>query len=77
MKPYTLYQNNMIKNEILITTGSISEKDGVLEENYIPYEYSFSLLDIKTIYVDKQEIKLLLLNNLWGKNIYNSNILGN
>jgi len=72
-----LYQNNATKNEILITTGTISEKDGVLEENYIPYEHSFSLLDIKSIYVENQEIKLLLLNNPWGKNIYNSNILGN
>ena len=71
-----LYQNNMVKNEILITTGSISEKDGVLEENYIPYDHSFSVLDIKTIYVDKQEIKLLLFNNPWGNNIYNSNIIG-
>ena len=72
-----LYQTNSTKNEILITTGSISEKDGVLEENYIPYEHSFSILDIKTILVDKNEIKLLLLNNPWGKNIYNSNIIGN
>ena len=72
-----LYQNNKTKNEILITTGSISEDKGVLEENYIPYTHSFSLLDIKTIYVDDKEIKLLLLNNPWGKNIYNSNIIGN
>ena len=72
-----LYQNNTTKNEILITTGTISEKDGVLEENYIPYEHSFSVLDIKTIFVDNKEIKLLLLNNPWGRNIYNSNIIGN
>ena len=72
-----LYQNNMTKNEILITTGTISKENGVLEENYIPYNHSFSILDIKTVYVDKEEIKLLLLNNPWGKNIYNSNIIGN
>ena len=72
-----LYQNNINKNEILITTGTISEDVGILEENYIPYNHSFSILDIKTVFVDEKEIKLLLLNNPWGKNIYNSNIIGN
>ena len=72
-----LYQNNVTKNEILITTGSISEDKGVLEENYIPYNHSFSILDIKTLSVEDKKIKLLLLNNPWGKNIYNSNIIAN
>lgn len=72
-----LYQSNSTKNEILITTGSISKEDGVLEENYIPYNHSFSILDIKSVFVGKKENKLLLLNNPWGKNIYNSNIIGN
>ena len=72
-----LYQTNLIKNEILITTSSISEGEAVLEENHIPYNHSFSILDIKTIFVGEIEVKLLLLNNPWGKNIYNSNIIGN
>jgi len=72
-----LYQANTTKNEILITTGSISEDEGILEENYIPYNHSFSVLDIKTIFIDSQEIKLLLLNNPWGKNVFNSNMIGN
>ena len=77
-----LYQKNKDKNEILITTGSIGEEEGILEENYIPYSHSFSILDIKTLIIDdvktgnKDEIKLLLLNNPWGKNIYNSQIFG-
>ena len=38
-----LYQINTTKNEILITTGSISKKQGVLEQNHIliaiPFRY--------------------------------------
>ena len=77
-----LYQKNEDKYELLITTGSLSEEEGVLEENYIPYSHSFSILDIKSIFINidkdgnKKEIKLLLLNNPWGKNIYNSEIFG-
>ena len=72
-----LYQINTTKNEILITTGSISKKQGVLEQNHIPYSHSFSILDIKTVFCDGKEIKLLLLNNPWGRNIFNSNMIGN
>ena len=73
-----LYQNDINKkNEILIVTGSLSADKGVLEENYIPYNHSFSVLDIKTAFFGDKEIKLILLNNPWGKNIYNSNIIGN
>ena len=48
--------------------------EGVLEENHIPYNHSFSLLDIKTIFVGENEVKLLILNYPWRKNIYNNNI---
>ena len=72
-----LYQNGN-KTQFLITTGSLNEKQGILEENYIPYNHSFSILDMKTIILkeSKTPVKLLLLNNPWGKNIYNSEIFG-
>ncbi len=45
--------------------------------NYIPYYQTFSILDMKTIILnEKTPVKLLLLNNPWGKNIYNSEIFG-
>jgi len=73
-----LFQKNDIKNPILITSGSLSKDEGVLEENYIPYKHSFSILEVKSIFLKQQkdEIKLLLLNNPWGKNIYNGNNIG-
>ena len=58
-----LYQNKDDKNEVLITTGSLGEEEGILEENYIPYSHSFSILDIKTLFIEersgkKSEIRL-------------------
>lgn len=72
-----LYQNKN-KIQFLITSGTLNEDEGILEENYMPYNHSFSILDIKTVILndDKSEVKLLLLNNPWGKNIYNSELFG-
>ena len=65
------------KFNTMITTGTPDEKKGLyLEENYIPYQHSFSILDYKKIKINqgKNEMKLLLLNNPWGRNIYNEGI---
>ena len=69
--------NNEKKFNTMITTGTPDENKGLyLEENYIPYQHSFSILDFKKIKINnnKNEIKLLLMNNPWGRNIYNGGI---
>ena len=68
---------NNKKFNTIITTGTPNENKGLyLEENYIPYQHSFSLLDYKKIKINNNsnEIELLLLNNPWGRNIYNEGI---
>ena len=72
-----LGEKNNKKFNTIITTGTPHENKGLfLEENYIPYEHSFSILDFKKIKInkDKNEMILLLLNNPWGRNIYNEGI---
>ena len=72
-----LHEKKRKKFNTMITTGTPDEKKGLyLEENYIPYQHSFSILDFKKIKINKgkNEIKLLLLNNPWGRNIYNEGI---
>ena len=72
-----LGDKNSKKFNTIITTGTPHENKGLyLEENYIPYEHSFSILDFKKIIInkDKNEMILLLLNNPWGRNIYNEGI---
>ena len=55
-----LYQNGK-KSQFLITSGSLSEEEGILEENFIPYNHSFSILDMKTIILnEKTPVKLHL-----------------
>lgn len=69
-------KNNKKFNSI-ITTGTPDENKGLfLEENYIPYQHSFSILDFKKIKINKNkdEMILLLLNNPWGRNVYNEGI---
>ena len=65
------------KYNIIITTGTPDENKGILlEENFMPYKHSFSILDTKTIKIKKgkDEMKLLLINNPWGRNVYESGI---
>ena len=77
-----IIENNLHKEKgkkfnTMITTGTPDEKKGLyLEENFIPYQHSFSILDFKKIKINKgkSEIKLLLLNNPWGRNIYNEGV---
>ena len=72
-----LSEKNGKKYNTMITTGTPDEKKGLyLEENYIPYQHSFSILDFRKVKINKgkSEIKLLLLNNPWGRNIYNEGI---
>ena len=78
---FTIIEENL-KNDTkqfntIITTGTPDENKGIyLEENYIPYKHSFSILDCKKIKTNnnKNEMKLLLINNPWGRNIYNEGI---
>ena len=70
-------KDNSKKFNIIITSSTPDENKGLyLEENYIPYKHSFSILDCKKIKInnDKNEMKLLLINNPWGRNVYNGGI---
>ena len=70
-------KNNKKKFNTMITTGTPDENKGIyLEENYIPYQHSFSIFDFKKIKINKNkdEMILLLLNNPWGRNVYNEGI---
>ena len=70
-------KNNSHKYNTLITTGTPDENKGIyLEESFIPYKHSFSILDCKKIKInkDQNEMKLLLINNPWGRNVYNGGI---
>ena len=70
-------KTNNKKFNIMITTGTPDENKGILlEENYMPYKHSFSILDCKKIKInkDKNEMKLLLINNPWGRNVYDGGI---
>ena len=65
------------KFNTIITTGTPDENKGIyLEENYMPYKHSFSILDCKKIKInqEKDEMKLLLMNNPWGRNVYDEGI---
>ena len=80
-KIYKIVEENL-KNDskqfnIIINAGTPKENKGILlEENYIPYQHGFSILDCTKIKVnkDKEEMILLLLNNPWGRNVYNEGI---
>ena len=70
-------KNENKKFNIIITTGTPDENKGILlEENYMPYKHSFSILDSKIIKInkDKDEMKLLLINNPWGRNVYDGGL---
>ena len=70
-------KNENKKYNIIITTGTPSENKGIfLEENYIPYKHSFSVIDCKSIKINKGEntMKLLLINNPWGRNVYDGGL---
>ncbi len=70
-------KNKDKKYNIIITTGTPGENKGIiLEENFIPYQHSFSIIDCKTIKInkDKNTMKLLLINNPWGRNVYDEGI---
>ena len=72
-----LSDKNKKKFNTMITAGTPDENKGLyLEENYIPYQHSFSILDFKKIKINngKNEMRLMLLNNPWGRNIYNEGI---
>ena len=72
-----LSEKNSKKFNTMITAGTPDENKGLyLEENYIPYQHSFSILDFKKIKINKNknEMILLLLNNPWGRNVYNEGI---
>ena len=65
------------KYNIIITTGTPDENKGILlEENFIPYKHSFSILDCKKIKIKKDRgvMKLLLINNPWGRNVYDGGL---
>ena len=78
---YNIIEENL-KNEgekfnVFITTGTPDENKGIfLEENYMPYKHSFSILDCKKIKINQNndEMKLLLINNPWGRNVYDEGI---
>ena len=70
-------RNKDKKYNIIITTGTPDENKGLfLEENYMPYKHSFSIIDCKTIKINKGKdlMKLLLVNNPWGRNVYDGGI---
>ena len=70
-------KNDTKKFNTIITTGTPEENKGIyLEENYMPYKHSFSILDCKKIKInqEKDEMKLLLMNNPWGRNVYDEGI---
>ena len=70
-------KDNSKKFNIIITSSTPDENKGLyLEENYMPYKHSFSILDFKKIQINngKDEMNLLLINNPWGKNVYNDGI---
>ncbi len=78
---FNIIEENLInknnKFNIIITANSPEENKGIyLEENYIPYNHAFSIIDYKIIKInnDKNEMKLLLINNPWGRNVYNDGI---
>ena len=65
------------KFNIIITAGTPDENKGLyLEENFIPYKHSFSIFDCQKIKINnnQSEMKLLLLNNPWGRNVYDEGI---
>jgi len=70
-------KNDSKKFNIVITAGTPDENKGLyLEENFIPYKHSFSIFDCQKIKINnnQSEMKLLLLNNPWGRNIYDEGI---
>ena len=70
-------KNDSKKYNIIMTAGTYSENKGIfLEENYMPYRHAFSIIDYETIKINKNkdEMKLLLINNPWGDNVYNGGI---
>ena len=70
-------KNDSKKFNIIITAGTPDENKGLyLEENFIPYKHSFSIFDCQKIKINnnQSEMKLLLLNNPWGRNVYDEGI---